>query len=896
MTVRHLDKLFRPASVAVIGASDRPQSVGAVVIRNLLSDGFDGPVWPVNPKHRQIAGVQAYRDVASLPDAPDLGVICTPPATVPGLIADLGKRGGRAAVVLTAGLSRETTSDGRTLQQAMLDAARPYTFRILGPNCVGLLSPGIGLNASFSHAAATPGPIAFVSQSGALCTAVLDWARSQSVGFSHFVSLGDSADVDFGDVIDYLGADGVTRAILLYIESVKHARKFLSAARAAARNKPILAIRAGRVKEGASAAASHTGALAGNDAAYDAAFRRAGIVRVYSTDELFDAAETLAKMRPLRGERLAIATNGGGPGVLATDALIKGGGKLADISPDTLAALDAVLPANWSRANPIDIIGDAPGERYAAAVRALLADKQNDALLVMHAPTAIASAEAAATATIEAAADTRKNVLTCWLGRDGVATARQRFAEAGMPTYDTPRAAVRAFLHMTAYRHRQDALMQIPASLPTRFTPATDAARAVIAAALERGEGMLSEPDAKQVLAAYGVPVVATAVARDADEAVSRADGLGYPVALKILSPDISHKSDVGGVALDLGDAAALRTAADGMLARVEALKPGARIDGFTVQTMARRPGAHELIVGAATDPIFGPVVLFGEGGKAVEVIGDRALALPPLNMSLAADLIAQTRISRLLAGYRDEPAIDMPALQLTLVQIAQLICDLPEIVELDINPLFADARGVLALDARIGIAAADGGDRLAIKPYPKELEETFRLADGREVLLRPIRPEDEPTHAAFLNGLDEQDIRMRFFGLIRSFAHTQVARLTQIDYDREMAFIATAPAADGGAETLGVVRSVTDPDNRQTEFAIIVRSDQKRQGLGRKLMTKMIAYCRARGTMEMIGQIKRENAGMRALAKDLGFNADGAVMDDVVEVRIPLNNPAAAG
>ncbi len=891
MTTLNLDYLFRPSSVALIGASNRPRSVGAVVMRNLLAGGFLGPVMPVNPRHQAVSGVLAYPEAGALPVVPELAVIATPPKSVPGLIDELGARGTRAAIVMTAALGQHRDEQGRTMLELMLEAGRRHGVRILGPNCLGLIVPGIGLNASFSHTGILPGRIAFLSQSGALCTTVLDWAKSRGIGFSHFVSLGDNADVDFGDLLDYLGSDPSTEAILLYIESIKDARKFMSAARAAARNKPVLAIKSGRVAEGAKAAASHTGALAGADDVYDAAFARAGMLRVFEIDELFDAVETLARARPLAGDRLAILTNGGGPGVMAVDYLISSGGRLAELNERTIAALDAALPASWSRANPVDIIGDAPDSRYADGVRTLLKCEQIDALLVMHAPTAIAPSEESARAVVEAVAGTRRNVLTCWLGQQGVQLARDIFRQAGIPTYDTPESAVRAFMHMVRYRRNQELLMETPASVPSEFTPATTTARLVLENAIAEGREQLSEPEAKAVLAAYGIPVVETHIASTPESAAHLALEIGFPVALKILSPDIIHKSDVGGVVLDLEGPEDVVRAAQGMLNRVREIHPEAKLRGFSIQKMARRPGAYELIIGAATDPIFGPVLLFGQGGVAVEVIKDRAVALPPLNMNLARELIGRTRVSRLLAGYRGRPAADLDAVKLTLIQVSQIIVDLPEIVELDINPLFADHEGVLALDARIRVqpVTRPGDVRLAIRPYPKHLEEKVTLPNGKKLLIRPIRPEDEPAHHVFISKLTPEDIRFRFFGLLREIPHSQMARFTQIDYDREMAFIATAPDEHGQPETLGVVRTVTDPDNVRTEFAIIVRSDFQGQKLGRVLMEKMIRYCRERGTREIFMLTLFDNRAMQALAARFGFESRMSDDGETVELKLRL-------
>jgi acetyltransferase len=861
VSIRNLDFLFHPRSVAVIGASKRAASIGSTVMRNLLAGGFDGPVMPVNPKYRAVAGVLAYPDVSSLPEIPDLGVICTPPATVPSLIDALGSRGAKAAVVLTAGLAREQGADGRSLHQAMLDAARPHLMRILGPNCVGIMIPGVALNASFAHTHPAPGHIAFVTQSGALATAVLDWARSRDIGFSHFISLGDSADVDFGDVLDYLGSDPQTSAILLYIESIQQARKFMSAARAAARNKPVLAIKAGRVPEGAKAAASHTGALAGADDVYDAAIRRAGMLRVEAIEDLFDAVETLGRARPSHGDRLAILTNGGGPGVMATDALMRVGGRLAALEPGTVTRLDAVLPANWSRGNPVDIIGDAPAKRYVDALQILLDAPELDAVLLIHAPTAIVSSTAIADALAPIARRTARLVLSSWLGGGAVEAARRRFSVDGLPTYDTPEDAVKAFMQTVDYRRNQAMLAETPQSIQGDLNLDAGPASDVIDAAVAAGRTLLTEVEAKRVIAAYGVPVVDTRIAESPVSAARAAQALGFPVAVKVLSPDITHKSDIGGVVLDLATPEQVTAACEEITKRMGSLQPDARLEGFTVQAMVRRPGAHELIVGATTDPVFGPVVLFGHGGTAVEVIADRALSLPPLNLSLARDLIGRTRVARLLAGYRDRPAADEEAICRVLIQISRLVADLPQVQEIDINPLLSDSRGVVAVDARIRVAVA----------------------------LRPIRPEDEPAHREFFTTLNLADIRFRFFGVVKALDHSQLARYTQIDYEREMAFIAV-DSHEGRSRTLGVVRAVCDPDNVRAEFAIVVRSDMKGRGLGAKLLDKLIRYLRLRGTGELMGEVLASNQRMLSLAKTFGFRT-GQSRDGICALRLDLRS-----
>ncbi|MCW8915195.1 MAG: bifunctional acetate--CoA ligase family protein/GNAT family N-acetyltransferase [Magnetovibrio sp.] len=897
MSTRNLDYLFKPTSVAVIGASTRPKSIGALVMDNLLQGGFAGPIMPVNPKYKSICGVLAYANVEQLPMVPDMAVVCTPPKTIPKIIEQLCVRGVRAVVVLTAGLNSTEGEDGRSIAEIMLSTAKSYGMRILGHNSLGLLVPGIGLNASFAHISALPGKIAFVSQSGALCTAVLDWAKPRGIGFSHFISMGNMTELDFGDVLDYLGSDPETTAILLYIESIYKNRTFMSAARAAARNKPVLAIKSGRAEEGARAAMSHTGALTSNDNVYDAAFARAGMLRVYEFEELFAAVETLGRSRRPKGERLAVLTNGGGLGVMAVDDLIEQGGTLAELSDETIKALNSVLPQTWSQSNPIDIVGDASGERYEATLRVLLDAKEVDSVLVMHCPVAVVHPTEIAQTIIEVAEEKpRSAITTCFVGDEHAAPARAMMAKANIPCFDTPLKSVQAFMHSVNYRRNQEILMELPPSMPTDFKPATSTAKLIIEGVLASGRETMSEPEAKAVLSAYGIPTVETHIAKSPMDAAKMADTMDYPVVLKILSPDISHKSDIGGVALGLKSRQDVEQAAHAILERVKEAYPKADVTGFSVQKMARRPGAQELIIGVTCDPIFGPVILFGQGGTAVEVISDRAVALPPLNMALARDLISRTKVSKLLEGYRDHAAADIDQVCLALNQVAQLIIDIPEIQELDINPLFADEQGVLVLDARIKIAPAtsNGSERLAIRPYPQDLESTFTLNQGgtfagRKVFIRPIRPEDEPNHHVFLSKLTPEDIRFRFFGLVQQLPHSQMARLTQIDYDREMAFIATADNDVHEQETLGVVRVFTDPDNEKTEFSIVVRSDLKGTGLGRELLHKMIKYCRYRGTQTMVGQVLSENHRMLNFVKTLGFKVTGHVEANIVEVELQL-------
>ena len=867
MSIRNLDALFAPRSVVLIGASDRPATVGNTVWRNLRSEGFAGRVIPVNPAHRELDGVPVLARCSDLPEPADLAIVCVPPAAVVETIEELARAGTRAAIVMTAGL-------GAADKTRMREAARPGLMRLLGPNCVGVLAPHAGLNASFAHTGAPAGELAFVTQSGALLTAVLDWAKSRGVGFSSLVSLGEHMDVDFGDLLDHLGSDPHTRAILLYIESIDSPRKFMSAARAAARNKPVIVVKAGRAGAGVQAAASHTGALAGADIVFDAALRRAGMLRVDTLDELFIAAETLTRLTGPTDQGLTLLTNGGGAAVVAADAAAREGILLPALSETTLGALSERLPPTWSHANPVDIIGDAPVQRYVDALEVLLAAPGSGTLLFMHAPTAIVDSRAIARACLPLLRPRRERVLACWVGAAAVASARHEFEAAGISCHDTPEQAVRAFGMLAQYRRNQALLLEAPEQAEA-LEPRVEEARAIVAAALAEGRTMLDEADGKRLLAAYGIPVVETRrTALTADAAVAAARGIGFPVVLKILSPDILHKSDAGGVALDLADETALRRAADAMLATLRDARPQATLSGFSVQQMARRPHARELIIGAGVDRTFGPVLMVGEGGTAVEVVGDRAIALPPLNRVLAREAIARTRVSRLLAGWRDRPAARLDAVADGLVALSRMQADLPELAELDVNPLWADEHGVLALDARVRLDAGRpaGVERFALLPYPREL---MSLVDwnGRHLVVRPIRPEDEAMHREFLERIEPEDLRLRFFSSRRTLPRSEIARLVQIDYAREMAFVAVA---DGGGrdEVLGVVRAVCDPDNAEAEFAILVRSDVHHHGLGGLLLARLLDWLRQRGTGRTVGDVLYDNEAMRSLMHDFGFAA----------------------
>jgi len=876
MTVRNLDALFHPAAIALIGASNRPGSVGQVLARNLLESGFAGPVMPVNPHDRAVRSALAYDSVAHLPCPPDLAVIATPAPSVPGLIAELGAKGCRAAVVISAGFEG---ADNAALRQAVLDAARPHLLRVVGPNCLGVICPAFGVNASFAHLTPKAGGLALVSQSGAIAAAALDWAHSRGLGFSKIVTVGDALDVDVGDLLDYLALDFDTKAILLYVESVTAARKFMSAARIAARAKPVIVLKAGRSSAGAKAAFSHTGALAGADAVYDAAFRRAGLLRVFELREVFEAAETLGAGLSVAGDRLAILTNGGGAGVLAVDALDVRGGRLAELSPATLEALGALAPPNWSKRNPVDILGDAPASLYESTLAILAQAPEVDAVLVMNCPVAVTDSTDAAQAVLRAAPQgvRHKPVVTCWLGGAAVAGGRRLLAAAGLPSAEAPDEAVRTVMHLVDHRRNQALLLQTPAAATD--APDATAARQIVERALAEGRSALTDPEARALLAAYGVPVVASGVVPDPAAAGALAAQLGGAVALKILSRDISHKSDVGGVALGLVGGAAVEAEAIAMLARVRAVKPKAAIDGFVVEAMAIRPQSQELLVGIACDPTFGPVILFGQGGTAAEVIADRCVGLAPLDDVLAHDMIARTRVARLLAGYRDRPPADLAAIARVLVALGHIAVDLPQVRELDINPLLADAGGVLALDARVGLSAANPA-ALAILPYPAGLASRTTLA-GEALSLRPVRPQDAPGLVAMIDRSEPRDVRFRFGGAMRHLSPELAAHLSQIDYDRQMAFV--AEKADGAI--VGVARLVADPEGETAEFALMVETDRQDRGLGGLLMTTLLDYAQVRGLHQVWGQVARANDRMLQLCEAFGFA--GAADADPATVRV---------
>ncbi|RWM23067.1 bifunctional acetate--CoA ligase family protein/GNAT family N-acetyltransferase [Mesorhizobium sp.] len=875
MTIRNLEYAVSPRSVAVIGASTRVGSVGRVVFDNIVSGGFEGETWPLNPKYSEVAGHRCYAKLADLPGIPDLAVIVTPPDTVPGIVRDLAEKGTRAAVVITAGLTRDNG-----LRQAMLDAAKPSLMRIIGPNTVGLMVPPAKLNASFAHMPARPGNIALISQSGAIATSLVDWAAENDVGFSRIISLGDMADVDVGDCLDMLAGDFHTRAIVMYLETIPNPRKFMSAARAAARLKPVIAIKPGRHEQAAKAAATHTGALSGADRVVEAALRRAGVLRVRDLAELLDAAETIARYSPLERTRVGIVTNGGGAGVLAIDKLIDRGGELAALSPLTIERLNGVLPPTWSHANPVDIVGDAAPERYQAALEALSADPGTDVILVMNCPTGLGSSPDAARKVAELGDEGEiggKPLLGCWLGEHTAREGRRILTEAGIASFETPEDAAIAASYLGEWSRAQRALLRTPSSQDGGAADDKATVHAIFRQVASEGRRMLTEPEAKAAIAAYGIPVPRTVVANSAPEVAQAAGQLlesAERVVVKLLSKVVSHKSDVGGVVLDIATAAEAGEAAKSIETRLRAQAPGTKADGYTVQTMVVRKHAQELILGMTLDPMFGPVLLFGAGGTAVEVLNDTAIALPPLDDVLAGDLIDATRIGRLLAGYRDRKPADRAAIIAALNGLSRMIVDFPCLVSLDINPMLADATGVIALDARIEIDPRRVDEpapnpALAIRPYPSGWSRDF-LSDGMSFHIRPILPADVALYPAFLARISPDDLRLRFLSPRRNFPDQMLKRLTQLDYDRDIAFVALEK---GTGALAGIGRLSCDPDHRTGEYALLVRSDLQGHGLGWDLLKQIIDYARAERIGRIEGIILNENSRMLTMCGEFGFS-----------------------
>ncbi len=881
MSLYRLDRMFSPRSVALIGASPRAGSLGRAILSNLRAADFDGPIGVVNPKHPEIDGARTVSNIAALPDVPDIVIISAPATEIPAIVAGAAARGVAGAVIISGGLGHGAGS----LSQQAEAAARVHGMRLIGPNCLGIISPAARLNASFAAVMPPKGDLALISQSGAIVAAIVGWASPRGIGFSGIASIGDQVDVDIADLLDYFALDRSTRAILLYVEGVKDARKFMSAARAAARVKPVIVIKAGRFAAGARAAATHTGALAGSDEVHDAAFRRAGLVRVTDLRELFDCAETLGHVSTPGGPRLAIVTNGGGLGVLAVDRLVSLGGSPAALSTQALQRLDAFLPPAWSRSNPLDIIGDANGERYTRTLEVLLDEPSIDAVLVINVATAVASPVETATAVASLVRARKesgsvKPVLAAWVGTGTGGVVTDILRHAGVPDYPTEDDAVRGFVHLVRHGEAIKALTAVPPSLPAGFRPDIDKARDIVVRAMDEHRALLDPLEVAALLQAFAIPVVETVLVRDETEAAICAERLlqtHKAVVVKILSRDISHKSDIDGVRVGLVSVADARRAAAEILERAHRLRPEAKISGLIVQPMIEAGQARELIAGIADDPTFGPVVLFGAGGTAVEVINDKALALPPLDLSLAEDLVGRPRIAKLLGAYRNVAAVKQGEVALTLVKLSYLAAWLPEIREIDINPLLADEKGVLALDARIAIAPVErkfvgsGHPRFAVRPYPVEWERRLKLND-MHVLARPLRPEDAPLLNPFLAKTTQEDLRLRFFMPVKELGAPFVARLTQLDYARAMAFAAIEEAT---GDLLGVVRLHADAQYRTAEYAILVRSDLKGLGLGWQLMELIIEYARSEGLQRLTGQVLRRNSTMIKMCRELGFEIE---------------------
>jgi len=870
----YLTPLFEARSLAVVGASEHEGSIGAVLMRNLLDAGYQGKLYAVNPNRETVFGLNSYESVEAVPQRLDLAVIATPAETVSRIVDSCGRAGTRAAIVLSAGFA-ETGPRGAKLERDLLKVARHHRVRLIGPNCLGIMRPELGLNATFARGQALPGSLGLVSQSGALCTAMLDWARPNGIGFSSVISVGASSDVDFGEILDYLAYDPRTEHILLYIEGIRDARRFMSALRAAARVKPVIVLKVGRHAVGSRAARSHTGALVGADDVFDAAVRRAGVVRVNTIGQLVAAAQALSAHVSPRGNRLAIVTNGGGPGVMAADRAADLGIPLATLAPETIAALKEALPEAWSHGNPVDLIGDAGPERYHAAVTACLADPDVDGVLTILTPQAMTDSTKTAEEVIAAAKGSNKPLLACWMGREQVTEARRAFSRAHIPAFATPEPAVEMFAHVSSYYQNQRLLLQTPGPRAFPTAPDLQGARLIIENALAERRRTLSEMESKALLAAFGIPIARSVVTRSANEAMLVAEEFGFPVAMKVDSPDISHKSDVGGVRLNLPNAAETRQAFGTILDEVKRKRPDARINGVTVEPMIRRPNGRELMVGVLRDEVFGPAIAFGSGGIAIEVQADRAVALPPLNGFLVENLIASTRASKLLGTFRRMPPIDRGALEGVLLRVSEMVCELPWLQELDINPLIADETGVVAVDARIVVdnlaPAADRYEHMAIHPYPAHLVFDWNLPDGRTVTVRPIRPEDAQIEQQFVRNLSPESKYFRFMDTLRELTPAMLARFTQIDYSREMAFIAVLREG-GGEREIGVCRYVTNPDAETCEFALVVADEWQRRGLGRRLMGALIDVARARGLKQMFGHVLAQNTPMLTLVELLGF------------------------
>jgi len=874
MDASPLSKLFNPTSIALFGASENGKSVGSQTWSNLLAGGFRGKLIPVNPKYKTLSGKTCFPKITDVTDEIDLAVIAAPARTVPQIIRDCGEMGVKNAIVLSSGF--DECDAGKDSEAQLMSAAKRAGVRLMGPNCVGLMRPWIGMNATFLRTETPKGRLAMVSQSGALISAISDWAGPHDAGFSALVSLGNSADIDFGDALQFLGTDPHTDAILLYVEGVRHAPHFISALRSAARMKPVIVLKSGRHVKSDEAAHTHTGALIGSDAVFDAALERAGAVRAQTFGQLFAAAEILANTKKSTGNRLCIITNGGGGGALAADRAGDMGVDLPPLDAATIKALDKVLPKDWSHENPVDILGNASPAAYGAAVKAAMDDRNYDGVLVMLTPQAKTDPTGSAQAVIDALPKRRKKpVLACWMGETSVSEARALLSSKGVPDFLTPERAVEAFSYLAQHHRNRRLALETPGPLSKSDKPDHEGARMIIDAALGEGRDMLSDMEGKALLRAFQIPINMTFEAATPANALVAAESVGFPVAIKVNSPDISHKSDVGGVMVNISDAADVKRAFREVTENAKAARPEARLTGVTVEPMAHVDDGRELVIGASRDSVFGPTILFGAGGTMVEVLQDSSVALPPLNAVLADRLINRTRVSHLLKGYRDRPGVDRQAVIDVLLRVSDLVCELPEVIELDINPLIAGPGGVLAVDARVRIArppARDGQyDHVAIHPYPRHLVTETHLTDGTPMVIRPIRPEDAENEKAFVKDLSDEAKMFRFMGMMNELSPEMLVQFTQIDYRREMAMVAMVEL-DGEWVQTGVARYVLNPDDRSCEFAIVVGDKVQHQGIGTKLMKALFSAARSHGMTVMEGSVLRNNAPMLRLMKDLGF------------------------
>ncbi len=891
MGVYNLDKIFRPRSVAVIGASEKPGSIGSALMKNLIEGGFDGSVLPVNSRRSTIHGLAAYPSIEEVGNPVDLALVATPIGTVPKIVRECVKAGVGGAVVISAG-GKETGDEGRAIEERIKKEASVGGLRVIGPNCLGVICPGIRLNGSFSARMPQRGNLAFISQSGAICTAILDRSPKENFGFSHFVSIGSMLDVDFGDLVDYLGSDPDVKSILLYVESLSNFRKFMSAARAVSRLKPIVVLKSGRSAAGTEAAASHTGALAGEDAVYDAAFKRAGIVRVDTIGELFDCAELMAKQPRPSGSRLAVVTNAGGPGVMAADALSNHGLEPVHLRPETIARLDEMLPRSWSHRNPIDILGDASPERYAEVVEICVSAREIDGVLVILTPQSMTDPTKVAETIASAFTRTRFPLFASWMGALDVERGIEILNEAGIPTYDTPEQAIRAFMYMYEYSRNLELLQEIPprTSRTRRFE--RERARDIIDEGLERVDPVLTEVESKELLVAYGIPVNPTKVAASAEEAARLAGEVGYPLAMKILSPDILHKTEAGGVKLDLRSESDVLEAYSSIIEAARTHCPDANLIGVSLQPMIARPD-YEILVGSKTDENYGPVILFGMGGIYAEVLKDRAIALPPLNSVLAQRLMEGTRVYSLLKGYRNRPAADLALLEEIIVRLSQLLVDHPQIKELDMNPICVSNGRPTVVDARVllQLVTTTSPNHLVISPYPEQYESEEVTSGGLQIFVRPIKPEDAPLLVDLFNTLSRTSIYYRFFGALRELPHALLVRFTQVDYDRSIDLVAMERDADGQERMLGVARVISDPDGKRAEFAVLVGDPWQGKGVGATLLEKSLSIAKKRGIETVWGVVLRENRGMRALGRNLGFRISGSQEPGELELTIDLRS-----